>query len=180
MVLGVFVSLMLHGLGLKGQWLLERTTIMTLASVKLAIFCYRNNLHLAAGERATFHAKTRSIFLICTLLFLSFNGIRDRVNKLSLIGRRMVSYPNFYYFLSFNFCRTLIYYTYTITEEMIFYTKSSLNGFLLCYFVFLLITSWLFSIQVYSNLEGNRSHVVNTGWALMALIDAQQVRKRFR
>lgn len=32
-----------------------------------------------------------------------------------------------------------------------------------------------FSVQVYSNLEGNRSHVVNTGWALMSLIDAGQV-----
>ncbi|XP_024030983.1 cycloartenol synthase 2 isoform X2 [Morus notabilis] len=31
--------------------------------------------------------------------------------------------------------------------------------------------------KVYSNLEGNRSHVVNTGWALMALIDAQQAER---
>ncbi|KAH6825426.1 cycloartenol synthase 1 [Perilla frutescens var. hirtella] len=28
--------------------------------------------------------------------------------------------------------------------------------------------------KVYSNLEGNRSHVVNTGWALLSLIDAGQ------
>ncbi|KOM54114.1 hypothetical protein LR48_Vigan10g000600 [Vigna angularis] len=28
--------------------------------------------------------------------------------------------------------------------------------------------------KVYSNLEGNRSHVVNTGWAMLALIDAGQ------
>nr|BBI55115.1 cycloartenol synthase [Bauhinia forficata] len=28
--------------------------------------------------------------------------------------------------------------------------------------------------KVYSNLEGNRSHVVNTGWAMLALIDAEQ------
>lgn len=34
-----------------------------------------------------------------------------------------------------------------------------------------------FSVQVYSNLEGNRSHVVNTGWAVLALIDAGQVHK---
>ncbi|GFY80550.1 cycloartenol synthase 1 [Actinidia rufa] len=29
--------------------------------------------------------------------------------------------------------------------------------------------------KVYSNLEGNRSHVVNTGWAMLALIDAGQI-----
>ncbi|XP_020208697.1 lupeol synthase [Cajanus cajan] len=28
--------------------------------------------------------------------------------------------------------------------------------------------------KVYSNLDGNRSHVVNTGWAMLALIDAGQ------
>lgn len=33
----------------------------------------------------------------------------------------------------------------------------------------------MLGLQVYSNLEGNRSHVVNTGWALLALIDAGQV-----
>jgi hypothetical protein len=32
-----------------------------------------------------------------------------------------------------------------------------------------------FTLQVYSNVEGNRSHVVNTGWAMLALIDAGQV-----
>ena len=38
-----------------------------------------------------------------------------------------------------------------------------------------------FLVQVYSNLEGNRSHVVNTGWAMLALIDAGQVHvKSFR
>ncbi|KAH6767035.1 cycloartenol synthase 1 [Perilla frutescens var. hirtella] len=31
--------------------------------------------------------------------------------------------------------------------------------------------------KVYSNLEGNRSHVVNTGWALMSLIDAGQAER---
>ncbi|KAH6817305.1 cycloartenol synthase 1 [Perilla frutescens var. frutescens] len=31
--------------------------------------------------------------------------------------------------------------------------------------------------KVYTNLEGNRSHVVNTGWALMALIDAGQAER---
>lgn len=30
-------------------------------------------------------------------------------------------------------------------------------------------------IQVYSNLEGNMSHLVNTGWAMLALIDAEQM-----
>lgn len=29
--------------------------------------------------------------------------------------------------------------------------------------------------QVYTNLEGDRSHVVNTSWAMLALIDAGQV-----
>ena len=28
---------------------------------------------------------------------------------------------------------------------------------------------------MYSNLDGNRSHVVNTAWAMLALIDAGQV-----
>ncbi|KAG7945107.1 hypothetical protein I3843_15G136300 [Carya illinoinensis] len=28
--------------------------------------------------------------------------------------------------------------------------------------------------KVYTNIEGNRSHVVNTGWAMLALIDARQ------
>jgi hypothetical protein len=32
-----------------------------------------------------------------------------------------------------------------------------------------------FTLQVYSNVEGSRSHVVNTGWAMLALIDAGQV-----
>ncbi|KAB1212040.1 Cycloartenol synthase 2 [Morella rubra] len=31
--------------------------------------------------------------------------------------------------------------------------------------------------KVYSNLEGNRSHVVNTGWAMSALIDAGQAER---
>ncbi|XP_024028379.1 cycloartenol synthase 2 [Morus notabilis] len=31
--------------------------------------------------------------------------------------------------------------------------------------------------KVYSNLEGNRSHVVNTGWAVLALIDAGQAKR---
>nr|KYP61355.1 Cycloartenol synthase [Cajanus cajan] len=31
--------------------------------------------------------------------------------------------------------------------------------------------------KVYSNLEGNRSHVVNTGWAMLALIDAGQAKR---
>ncbi|KAI8565908.1 hypothetical protein RHMOL_Rhmol03G0297400 [Rhododendron molle] len=31
--------------------------------------------------------------------------------------------------------------------------------------------------KVYTNLEGNRSHVVNTGWAMLALIDAGQVER---
>nr|UBR57589.1 oxidosqualene cyclase [Panax ginseng] len=31
--------------------------------------------------------------------------------------------------------------------------------------------------KVYTNLEGNRSHVVNTGWALLALIDAGQAKR---
>lgn len=35
--------------------------------------------------------------------------------------------------------------------------------------------TWQLSVQVYTNLEGNRSHVVNTGWAMLALIDAGQV-----
>ncbi|XP_029126048.1 pyruvate kinase 1, cytosolic isoform X4 [Cajanus cajan] len=30
-------------------------------------------------------------------------------------------------------------------------------------------------LEVYSNLNGNRSRVVNTGWAMLALIDAGQV-----
>ena len=33
--------------------------------------------------------------------------------------------------------------------------------------------------QVYSNLEGNRAHVVNTAWAISALIDAGQVCIKF-
>lgn len=33
-----------------------------------------------------------------------------------------------------------------------------------------------FFIQVYSNLEEGKSHVVNTSWAMLALIDAGQVR----
>ncbi|GLT97442.1 hypothetical protein SLE2022_150070 [Rubroshorea leprosula] len=31
--------------------------------------------------------------------------------------------------------------------------------------------------KVYSNLEGNKSHVVNTGWAMLALIDAGQAKR---
>ncbi|KAL6575278.1 CRISPR-associated protein 1 [Orobanche minor] len=31
--------------------------------------------------------------------------------------------------------------------------------------------------KVYSNLEGNRSHVVNTGWAMLSLIDAGQAER---
>ncbi|KAI3499676.1 hypothetical protein L1887_35481 [Cichorium endivia] len=31
--------------------------------------------------------------------------------------------------------------------------------------------------KVYTNLEGNRSHVVNTGWAMLALIDADQAKR---
>ena len=31
------------------------------------------------------------------------------------------------------------------------------------------------SLQVYTNLDGNRSHLVNTAWAMLALIDAGQV-----
>ncbi|GLT80310.1 hypothetical protein SLA2020_517560 [Shorea laevis] len=31
--------------------------------------------------------------------------------------------------------------------------------------------------KVYSNLEGNRSHIVNTGWAMLALIDAGQAKR---
>ncbi|XP_059453133.1 cycloartenol synthase 2 isoform X2 [Corylus avellana] len=31
--------------------------------------------------------------------------------------------------------------------------------------------------KVYSNIEGNRSHVVNTGWAMLALIDAGQAER---
>ncbi|XP_057979064.1 cycloartenol synthase 2 [Malania oleifera] len=31
--------------------------------------------------------------------------------------------------------------------------------------------------KVYSNLEGNRSHIVNTGWAVLALIDAGQAER---
>lgn len=31
--------------------------------------------------------------------------------------------------------------------------------------------------KVYTNLEGNRSHVVNTGWAMLALIDAGQAER---
>ncbi|MFS7973105.1 putative cycloartenol synthase [Helianthus anomalus] len=31
--------------------------------------------------------------------------------------------------------------------------------------------------KVYTNLEGNRSHVVNTGWAMLALIDAEQAKR---
>ena len=30
-------------------------------------------------------------------------------------------------------------------------------------------------MQEYTNLKGNRSHVVNTGWSMLALIDAGQV-----
>ena len=32
-----------------------------------------------------------------------------------------------------------------------------------------------FCMQVYTNLAGNHCHVVNTGWAMLALIDADQV-----
>ncbi|KAJ9568318.1 hypothetical protein OSB04_004284 [Centaurea solstitialis] len=31
--------------------------------------------------------------------------------------------------------------------------------------------------KVYTNLEGNRSHVVNTSWAMLALIDAEQAKR---
>ncbi|XP_023772895.1 cycloartenol Synthase [Lactuca sativa] len=31
--------------------------------------------------------------------------------------------------------------------------------------------------KVYTNLEGNRSHVVNTGWAMLALIDTDQAKR---
>ncbi|XP_043712434.1 cycloartenol synthase-like [Telopea speciosissima] len=31
--------------------------------------------------------------------------------------------------------------------------------------------------QVYSNLEDKKSHIVNTGWALLALIDAGQAER---
>ena len=31
------------------------------------------------------------------------------------------------------------------------------------------------AIQVYTNLEGNKAHAVNTSWAMLALIDAGQV-----
>lgn len=30
-------------------------------------------------------------------------------------------------------------------------------------------------LQVYTNLKGNRPHIVNTAWAMLALIDAEQV-----
>ncbi|XWS52356.1 hypothetical protein CRYUN_Cryun11dG0061700 [Craigia yunnanensis] len=33
--------------------------------------------------------------------------------------------------------------------------------------------------KVYSNIEGNRPHVVNTGWAMLALMDAGQVKHQF-
>ncbi|RXH71376.1 hypothetical protein DVH24_018731 [Malus domestica] len=33
------------------------------------------------------------------------------------------------------------------------------------------------AIQVYTNLDGDRSHVVNTGWAMLALIDAGQAER---
>ncbi|XVF19110.1 hypothetical protein REPUB_Repub11eG0081700 [Reevesia pubescens] len=31
--------------------------------------------------------------------------------------------------------------------------------------------------KVYSNIEGNRAHVVNTGWAMLALMDARQAKR---
>lgn len=61
MALGEFASLMVHGLGYKGWWLLERTTIAVLASVRLAIFYYPNRLFLVVGERVTFHVRTRLV-----------------------------------------------------------------------------------------------------------------------
>lgn len=42
----------------------------------------------------------------------------------------------------------------------------------------ILILTLSISLQVYSHLEGNRSHVVNTGWAMLALIDAGQVKHK--
>jgi hypothetical protein len=30
-------------------------------------------------------------------------------------------------------------------------------------------------VQIYSNIEGNRAHVVNTAWAMLSLIEAGQV-----
>ncbi|KAG4947213.1 hypothetical protein JHK87_043220 [Glycine soja] len=34
--------------------------------------------------------------------------------------------------------------------------------------------NWILSMQVYTNLEGNKSNVVNTAWAMLALIEAGQ------
>ncbi|KAF5939254.1 hypothetical protein HYC85_023513 [Camellia sinensis] len=34
--------------------------------------------------------------------------------------------------------------------------------------------TWL---EVYTNIEGNKSHVVNTGWAMLALIEAGQAKR---
>ena len=40
--------------------------------------------------------------------------------------------------------------------------------------IFLVPIVFVFA-QVYSNLEGNKTHVVNTAWAMLALIEAGQV-----
>ena len=37
------------------------------------------------------------------------------------------------------------------------------------------ITQYFVIKQVYTNLEGNKPHIVNTGWAMLGLIDAGQV-----
>ncbi|KAL5159432.1 putative oxidosqualene cyclase [Glycine soja] len=37
--------------------------------------------------------------------------------------------------------------------------------------------NWILSMQVYTNLEGNKSNVVNTAWAMLALIEAGQAER---
>lgn len=71
MVLGVFVSLMVPGLGLWGSLHQGKATTIVLVSVKLVIFCYPNSSLLVVGERATIHAKIRSVFVAVALSFLS-------------------------------------------------------------------------------------------------------------
>ena len=71
MALGEFASPMAHGLALKDWLLLERTSIIALASAKPVNFFCRSSLLLVVGEKVTFHVRTRYSLLI-SICFLDF------------------------------------------------------------------------------------------------------------
>ena len=58
-------------------------------------------------------------------------------------------------------------------EFLCYLHKFSLIQVLYC--IYFLFQYFFVFAQVYSNLEGNKTHVVNTAWAMLALIEAGQV-----